>query len=321
MKRFVCKFLIFFILFTAPLLTINQLYKSTNFYNSMNELYWLRKFPDNIELLTLGNSHARAGIRFNETYAGIAHNFATSSQPFYYDYQVLKYVRENVLDDGIVLIQVSLFDWFYNYKELFLEDAGFYNKRYYSLLPSRSILYYDFEEDVKYHYLPVLTAKSDLKYIFNDIPLPKTDSADFSININHVVSSATWKYDSWINHVMSIEEKVIDDNVYWFGKIIDYCYESGFIPVAVITPIPSTLSSMFSADILNQFRVITQHAIEEYPELLCLNYFDDPVFSENLKLYKDADHLNTYGALALTTRILNDLKKYGYIAGSKIINQ
>jgi hypothetical protein len=39
--------------------------------------------------------------------SGIAHNFATSSQPFFHDYSVLKNVEEAIPDEAVIFIPIS----------------------------------------------------------------------------------------------------------------------------------------------------------------------------------------------------------------------
>lgn len=89
MKKFIGKLILFLLIVLTPLLTLNYLYKNTTAYDAANEMYYLKHFPKDIELLNLGNSHEKAGIFWEGNYLGVAHNFATSSQPFYYDYYVL----------------------------------------------------------------------------------------------------------------------------------------------------------------------------------------------------------------------------------------
>lgn len=320
MKKFIIKLIIFTLIIATPLLTVNFMYKNTNFYLSMNELYWLKVYPKDIELLNLGNSHEKNSIRMFDKFDGVSHNFATSSQPFYYDYQVLKNVKNSVSKDAVVLIPISLFDWYYNYLELFKEDVASYNKRYYSLLPASSIYKYDFEDDVKYNYLPVLTAKENLKYIINDVELPKQEAAVYYTNSTAVKNLAEQKYDSWINHVMKQTNEVRNDNIKWFKKTVDLCYDSGYKPVVIITPIPYTLNEKFSDEIIEDFYNTNEKVVSEYPDLLLLDYSKDEEFTKNLNYYRDADHMNTYGADAYSKKILDDLVKQKYISENKIIS-
>lgn len=313
MKRFVKKIILFVLIIGAPLLTVNQMYKNTNFYLSMNELYWIKVYPQEIELLNLGNSHEMNAIRMFDKYRGVSHNFATSSQPFYYDYQILKNLEGSIAENAIVLIPISLFDWYYNYQELFLEDTASYNKRYYRVLPASSMLYYNFEDDVRYHFLPVITAKENLKYIVEDVDLPRKETANYYTNPNGVRSNADWKYESWMNYVMKLEEDIKQENEKWFRKMIDLCYERGYRPVVISTPIPYTLTEKFSAEFLAEFQETNESVVAEYPGLLFLDYSQDTEFTENLMYFQDADHMNTYGADAYSERLLLDLVRLGYL--------
>ena len=313
MKKFISKMIIYSVIIFTPLLTLNYLYVNTNFYLSNNGLYTIKVYPDNIDLLNLGNSHEMNGIKYEGNCTLIAHNFATSSQPFYYDYQILKSVEDSINDNAVVIIPISLFDWYYNYAEIFSDERYMYNRRYYSVLPASSMLYYDFEDDVKYHYLPVLTAKDNLKYVLEDVDVPVGYNDNTTVNVNAVINNAYRKYDSWFNDVMKFDESVKQDNIKWFKEIIDYCYESGYRLVVIYTPIPYSLTEKFSDEFLKEFENITFEVLSDYPDLLYLDYSDNDEFTNNLTYYQDADHMNVYGANAFTQRLLTDLAANGYI--------
>lgn len=321
MKKFLTKLLIFFCIVGIPFLGLNAAYQNTNFYRSMNELYWLKNYPDQIELLNLGNSHAMASLRYSKFYDGVAHNFATSSQPFFYDYGVLRHVEDSVAPGAVVIIPVSYFDWFYNYPKLFGEDVDSYNRRYYSLLPPQYMYDYDFEEHVKYGLLPVLTAKENLQYIFHDVNLPQLDAVDLTCHPNKL-AIAQGKADAWINEVMELGEgkqEILQTNVSDFKKLVDYCYEKGYTPVVITLPVTQELTAQFSAQFLEEFDAITQDVLSEYPGLVYLDYSRDAAFSTHPEYFRDSDHLNSIGGDLLTQRLLRDLADRGILSAEKII--
>lgn len=97
-----------------------------------------------------------------------AHNFATSSQPLYYDLQVLKHAEKNIKKGAVVLLPLSIYDWEYNWREIFKEDKLSMNKRYYGVLNPLHIYNLNFEDYIKCGVIPALTAKDKLKYIYKD---------------------------------------------------------------------------------------------------------------------------------------------------------
>lgn len=324
MKKFLIKTAIFFLVLATPLIVLNVLYTNTNFYRSMNELYFLKNHPQQIELLNLGNSHEKAGLRYSRFYDGTAHNFATSSQPFFYDYNVLRHVSDSIAPGATVIIPVSYFDWFYNWQRLFTEDVAAYNKRYYSMLPPQYMFNYDFEEHVKYGILPVLTAKENLKYIREDISLPQLDAPDMRMVGDNIERVARYKANSWKTEVMAQAntpawEQAIADNSASFRQIVQYCYEQGWTPVVVSLPVTDQLTALFSEEFMAEFDAVTKENVSAFPELLYFDYSRDSRFSSNLEFFRDSDHLNSAGGDALTQQLLLDLAEHGLIVREKLL--
>lgn len=320
MKKFLAKLLIFFCIVGIPFLGLNAAYMNTNFYRSMNELYWLKNYPDQIELLNLGNSHTMYGLRYSKFYDGVAHNFATSSQPFFYDYSVLRHIEGSIAPGTVVIVPISYFDWFYNYPVLFTEDSASYNNRYYSFLPPQYIYDYDFEQHVKYGLLPILTAKENLQYIFHDTALPRLEAEDLTMNPDKQ-KIAQIKANDWKNNVMDLgagKQALIEENTYYFQKILDYCYQQGYTPVVISPPMTQELTAQFSQAFLEEFDAITQEVLSAYPGIVYLDYSRDTAFSTHPEYFRDSDHLNSIGGDLLTQRLLNDLVEQGILPREKL---
>lgn len=321
MKRFIIKAAIFMMIILTPIFTFNALYKNTNFYLAMNELYYLKVHPDNITFCNLGNSHEMCGLKYKDIYRGVAHNFATSSQPFYYNYQVLKHVSGSIAPNAIVVIPISYFDWYYNYEELFIEDTNSFNKRYYSLLPASSMYNYNFDDDVKYNHLSVLTAKENLKFIFSDFDLSYFDRHDDTRVADNFIQSAKTRFETWTEHVMAKEEKrdrAKQSNIEYFKKTIDLCIEMGYTPVVVCSPVTGELSNLFSGGLLEDFDTINSEVLSEYEDIIFLDYSRDHRISARHEFFRDASHLNTAGAKAYTQCLLWDLVELGVLDADRV---
>lgn len=319
MKKFLVKLAIILAVVGIPFGILNELYKNTNYWKSANETYELRNYPDNITLLNLGNSHEMYGLRYRKYYQGISNNFATSSQPFFYSHQVLKSAEGSIADGAVVLIPVSYFDWYYNWKELFAAIET-YNSRYYSFLKPWEIYNYEFDAHIECGACPLLTAKENVKYILNDMQLPDIE-AEYVAKLmdrgeEHANDVADYKYNSLMNDVMDLgegKERLYEDNKEDLTELISYCYRKGYRPVLLCTPVTSLLNQRFSEEFLNDFDKKNQEICRMFPEMLFLDYSKDTAFTDSLQYYIDSDHMNSQGGDMYTKKVLNDLADEGVI--------
>lgn len=325
MKKFIVKFILFVAVIVVPFSILNGLYKNTNYWKSSNETYELRYYPDGIALLNLGNSHEMAGFCYGKFYRGVSNNFATSSQPFYYSHQVLKSAEESIADGAVVLIPISCFDWYYNWRELFGEIRT-YNNRYYSFLKPWQICGFNMDDYIECGVCPLFTAKENVKYIFQDINLPDIEYVDNSMLMDNGIDYANevvdYKYNSLMNDVMDLgpkKDRVYEQNKNDMIHLIDYCYTKGYRPVLLSTPVTSLLNDRFSEDFKNDFDEKNQEICRSYPDLLFLDYSKDKEFTDNLQYFRDSDHMNSYGGDAYTERVLSDLVKAGMIDENDIV--
>lgn len=319
-RKFFCKLVIFICSILIPVGIVNYFYQRTNYYQSMNETYQLKIYPDQIELMNLGNSHEMYGLKYSKYFDGVTHNFATSSQPFQYDYYILKNIEKNLAEGAVVIVPVSFFDWYYNYRELFKSST--YNTRYYPVLPPWYIYRYNIDEDIKYHWLSVLTAKDNLKYIFNDTALPGLENNNESfIKPEDIGWAASGKADSWLNYVMAPEKgrtEALYYNRYYFEKILTYLNEKGYQPVVIVSPVTEQLTGVLGKEVINEFDRITNEVMQEYPEVVFLDYSRDERFASNLNFFQDSDHMNSMGADYFTQCLLKDLVKQGVLKEEKL---
>ncbi len=283
-------------------------------------MYWARVYPDNITLLNLGNSHAMKGLRYNKYYKGIAHNFALPFQPFVYDYYLLRHIHDNIAPGAVVIVPISYFDWYLDFPELFTGDK--HNSRYYSLLPPEYIYNYNMVDDIQYNIFPVLTAKDNLKYIFNDVQLPQPEEEDkITVKAEDLDHTAKERAELWKNDHMAPDEdkdEVKQANILYFKKTIVYCISMGCRPVVVCCPVTEDLTAQFSADFMNDFDSTIREVLSEYEGIVFLDYSRDPEFSENISYFSDADHLNSAGGEAFTGKLLGDLVELAVIPRERL---
>ena len=313
MKKFIIKMSIFLSIVAVPAIIISASYKKTNWYKLSNELVNVRVFPKEIEVLNLGNSREMYGMRYADCYKGSAHNFASSSQPLYYDLQVLKHAENSIKKDAVVLIPLSYFDWEYNWRELFKIDTGAYNKRYYGTIEPWNMYNFNFEQYIKYGVLPVLSAKDNLKYILDDVSMIKGYTTAEVENIDQEVLRTISSWEKGVIAPTDEKEDVIKGNKRDFDDLIQYCKKKGYKPVIFSTPITKEFTANYPKQKIQEFYNITKEMMDKYPDLLFLDYSSDEIISSNTKFFVDAVHMNDVGADAFTKALLKRLAQEGYI--------
>lgn len=313
MKKFIMKMSIFLGVIALPVILLSLCYRRTNWYKLSNELYNLREIPKNISIVNVGNSREMHGLRYDKCYKGVAHNLASSSQPLYYDLQVLKHAKDKLQSRAVVIIPLSYFDWDYNWREIFIADDAAYNKRYYGVINPLHIYNLNIEELVKYGVLPALTAKDNLKYIMNDIPYVKSYTSSVVQDIKIQAERTNYAWTTGVSALDANLKYVEKGNQEDFYKLIDYCKDQGYKPVVICSPITRTFTEVYSKERLDRFEKITKETLKKYPDILFLDYADDDYFATKNEYYIDAVHMNDVGADAFTKALLERLAQEGYI--------
>ena len=318
MKKMLIKGFIFILIILTPLLYANYRYKNTNYYRQLNGLGKFRVIPKGIEVLNLGNSHEQCGIIYDNNIDKKGYNLALESQPFEYGSNILEYYSEYLDEGATVIIPISYFDWYYNYEEIFNSGISVYNERYYSILDKEYMMDYELQKDILYNKFPLLTAGKDMKYIFEDISWSSKSTYDADeIDIEFINYKADYKYKNWTQEVMATnqdeKEKVKNRNIKYLEKTINFCYDKGYKPVLVTSPITKQLDDKFSEEFKRDFLNNCYDILKKYPKLQYFNYCGLKAFSDSLELFVDADHLNTDGANAFSKRLFADLQKAGLL--------
>ncbi len=328
MKKLIAKFCLLVLVVGAPLVSLNVAYTQTNFWAANNSRYYLNDYPDDIQLLNLGNSHERAAFRWTRTFSEPAHNFALSSQSPRYGFNLLEDRKDALAPGAVVLIPVSYFDFETDFIKLYSGVNKAYNTRYYATMQEkRHIVSYSFEDDLLYNYFPALTAKENLVHIIDDIPVPTShDVSNATVvgGLEDVKKAARWKAQDWEAYVtvpLNDEEAVAEatkENVYWIERTIAYCYENGYTPVLLSSPVTDALTLDLPEERIKRFDEDVEGILSDYPDLLYLDYSRDERFSTCYALFADSDHLNARGGDAFTMQVLVDLAERGVVPWSDL---
>jgi hypothetical protein len=322
-RRFLVKVLVFVLVVGVPLLVVNHLYKETWFYqNELNDRGDLLGLSQGTTLVTLGDSHERDGFVLEGILGGKAYNLATGSQSPHYDFALLRENADKLEPGAVVLMPLSLYTLETDFPRFYEQIGGAYNSRYYSILRDKAqIIDYSLEDDLLYNYLPVLTAKENLRYLFEDIEQPsKTGDEVVELSTEELATIAEYKATSWINDVMvpeedvSLREKVVVENLSIYQEIIDFCHERGFTPVLLISPNTTQLIERLGPQRVERFYTQTGVLRAANPEVPFLDYLQDERIVKDIGNFKDADHLNANGARLYTSLVLEDLKARGLLS-------
>ena len=314
MKKIVLYVLILVLPAVAVFLGLNIAYKQTNHWKSM--YYNADRFnhvPNGIKLCNIGTSHGCRGFKWEDYPELNAFNFASDAQPFYMDLIVLKHFEQKIVEDAVILIPIS-FHQVYSYWEVF------YRESYHYFLTKKEYPFWDTETYIKKKILPLLDYKENIRYIFNDIPSDDIDRFQYwkgslsSKEMQELIDehAAQW----FIACTAPFNEKSYQKNFDAVSAIVDYCKEHGWRPVFITVPVYSYFYEFFDEMepyIKKGFYQFSADLTEKYHDIPYWDYSHDEEFSPNIELFMDDDHLNMYGAEKFTARIIEDLKKAGYL--------
>lgn len=306
MRKFLTKITIFIMIFFIILGTLNQAYRGTNGYKHLNNVDKFMTIPqNNIELVNLGNSHAECAFDYSNTRTLKCFNLALAGQTFDYDYEILDTYKQNLKKNAVVLVQLSYFSLYAG------KDSDWYKTlppRYYAFLDKQHLPDYSFENYVMFKLLPILSAKSNMKYIFKDIKqeeIDKETDADLSQKLSDLKDPEDIAKKRALYHKQAMGDIVCSYMMDNLQKILILTEKSGFKTVLVIPPYSSYYVENFSNEFFYKFYKDVNGIIEKNKGVAFLDYSKDSRFYKKYDLYKNVDHLNKAGALLFTDIVLN----------------
>ena len=308
MKRFILKVILLTVLVLCPLVIVNQLYIHTNYWKGENNVNKFSDIPYNIELGNLGSSHGLFGFKYDKIQDIRTYNFALSSQPYYYDLQVLEKYIDHFEKNGVVIILISYFDITRR------PDYSAYRSRYYRILPKSSLDSWSLWEDICFNKFPLLSAKMNILKIIHDVPVetmsPYYNRTTF-MDEDKLHDYCIDKHKSWTTPEGEKGKIGYDMNISEVSEIIDLCLSHELIPVLVTTPVTDVLNEIYENDIyfFPTFEKFSRDLLEKYPELVYLDYSRDEYFSKNHEFFVDGDHLNNKGAEEFTKTVIQNLQE------------
>jgi hypothetical protein len=189
--------------------------------------------------------------------------------------------------------------------------------RYYRFLHKDNMPEYSLLDNLRYKRFPILSAGLNVLEILKDTTPPvQSETAYSSMTKDQLIKKSENRYSYWTKDTPDTGERGYAHNQELVCKIVELCLAHDIRPVLVTTPITSILNNIYaerSPDFFNTFYRFSREICEKYPGLKFFDYSHDSRFENDFSLFKDADHLNAYGAVKFTFIIVADLEASGIL--------
>lgn len=306
MLRFIKKSTIFLLILSLIVGYINHRYKNTNVYRSMNATDKFYYVPKDIEIGNLGTSHAQYAFVYEDLDL-LGFNFALPAQRLYYDNKILRKYIKNFKEGATLIVPISYISFYLGYDNENFED---FNKMYYPFLSLKDIKKPSLDQYLKYRALPILTAESNIKYVFikeEKAYEPKAVYKNYTVSIDNMIKDGE---ETAGRHIDFIEEGRKDKEEFLaiLDDIISIAIKNNLKPVLVTTPVTKYYNEHFSEDFYNEFYGEINNLLENYPNVKYLDYSHDPRFENSPEYFFDSSHLNLKGGKLFTEIILEDIE-------------
>ncbi len=349
MRKIILKLLLLLLVVSSVCLVVDTWYRSTNGNDYMLPRHFLvdPEIPEKYQIVTVGNSHAQSGIRF-ENYKIKSLNLSGVAQRFSLDYAQLRQHSRQIEKGAIVIIPVTPIS--FSHKPVDVHDS--LQTNYYAsvspfLIPRlhignyvqtmivpfvrsgyllRSQYAHGIQERLaKENRNPLdfsaktsqpVTADSPNKDILIPTKTPNTKlltEPDFStIFIEPFSDNLDFLYGKWYN-TPEFNTKYFDENRRDLEKIIDYSLKQGWQPVLVTIPISQALRETLLDDYMDLYLYENMQKTNTQG----VPYFD---FSDEQRLisdttyYANADHFNNRGASLFSYMLLKKLIAEGLLS-------
>jgi len=340
----VLKFFIklFAVILTASIIVgvINSFYIKGYYYmDTYGEIENMKDVPYDLQMINLGTSHGLASFHYPEN--GIkSYNLALSGEDIYHDFQTLKQFSDHLSKGCVVAIVTSYFSF------CMPTDVPS-QKRYYLYLDKDKIKDFTYETLISAKYVPVLrSGEYIIKDLINDQEMDvgaemmkdkqTTSSDNQSTEVTTAVietvqnqqdelmqkrnardgeltDHAVGRAESWRSGYMINGKRFIAENTELVKEIVQFCYDNGFKPVLVSTPIYYALNEQFTDEELNRCYFDNLKKVQSEMNVPYYDLSHDAEMSVTPEYFSNSDHLNNSGATAFMEKYLSYLKEINYI--------
>ena len=288
-------------------LMINLIFNQLFYYDNFGKIFYRHNlFPEENEIFDVvvtGNSQPSAAIDFslNNSINGL--NIALGSQSLDFDYKMLNAFENNFDEETIILLTLTFFS--------FCDQYSGSTRRYDPFFETDYVL---FDRIIERH-LPLVgfertstTIKNTLSYISNfnqsEVDMRQTPYTE---------DLSTWEVDGLRRYSNHKSRSLCDDDVYDFHwEIVEQIISSNQVKgrqVFILTvPYHYSYFNNLKNDLIayNLFYDRIEILINNF-DVKHLDYSNDPRFYNDIKYFRDWDHMNSYGSEIFTKILINDL--------------
>ena len=323
---FFTKFLAVLLACISVLYLINKKYVGGYYYYSVyNEIESMKDVPENLTFVNFGTSHGLCSFRYtNEDLAEGCYNLALSGSDIYHNFATLKQFTENLSQGCIVVIPTSYFSFCMSTDEPS-------QKRYYLYLDKEYINEFSYETLINAKYIPALRSgefiikdiihdqninaqnmmSSDTdeeKDINTNSTVMESDAAytdDVLVHIKELETHAAGRSVSWRLAYMNLYSSYMDSNTQLLTDMVNYCYDHGFEPILVTTPVYTALNEEFSDEELDEYYFSNVKKVAENTGCRYIDLSHDEEISNNPDCFGNSDHLSVYGSVVFMEKFRN----------------
>ena len=262
--------------------------------------------------IAFGSSYCRYGLYSGEDEVGF--NFGVAAQFLYYSDKMLReYAVSCLKNKGTVFLIIAYL--------VFAEvGRGLYKPDRYQLLLSKESLgdEYSWKKRIKLR-MPLLFHPSKIKEVFSYMLKRKPDR--YSTLLNNTISleqaqiAAKNRCESWCNQfglkdTTSAEITALLDKKFAQSRdiltgMIQFCYDNGFNPILVVTPVSGILNEKLGHRFMEKVLYDNIKLANKQGAPL-LDYLRDERFQDISLYHNNADFLNARGRKLFTKVLLND---------------
>lgn len=315
MRKDMRRGLLFILLCALIFLGVNQRYKESVFYRSIEGIYRYENIPQGLQIVNVGSSHGEYGIDYQEYRKKYrCFNFAFSSQMLDTDLLMLETYRKDLSENCVVIIPVSYFSFYMDAEDQFSKQLSrYYRVLDYTLIPQRNV-----GDLLQYRIFPILTAGKNVSRVFKRSKKPLSyEPPGGNIPEDEDLSALGEKNAK--RHLVYIDsdDDTLDKQehqVLALKKMLAMVKANKWKAVVITTPLLVYYDQWFSPDFkrLQEQRILS--AIQDGNEdAVYLDYSGHEVFYNNTEYFFDTDHLNKSGRIRFTELLINDLQERGML--------
>jgi len=300
------------LMFAISLLSLNEYYYHVVLSNTQEQQILMGKKKTNLDWISFGSAYCRYGLQSGNN----GFNFGVASQFFYYTDKLLKEYAESCLKpNGIVFLIIA--------DLVFAEEGkGLYGADRYQLLLSQKSLSdeYSFYKYFKLRF-PLLSSPRKIKQLLYYLIKGGKDSysttMENKLTKEQAIAAAKQRCKDWCDQfglkdtvstdITSDLEKVFVRTRSILTGMIDFCYEHGFTPVLVVTPVSGVMNAQLGEGFIKKV-LYDNIRLANKQNAPFLDYLKDERF-QDINLYNyNADFLNARGRRMFTKVLLQDAK-------------